>query len=102
MKEFEGIDIILDLYHRTIKRQRVVDDILQGILIDILAKEGTCHIIRNLLEGHLVDILEEHLRQYLDFFWHIKTAVFCQAFYDGLLQVGDGGFSVSTIVIHHY
>ena len=102
MKELEGVDIILDLHHRTIERQRVINDILQGIEVDILAKERTRHIVGYLLKGHLVDVVEEHLWQYLDFFGHIKTTVFCQAFYDGLIQVGDRGFSVSTIIFHNY
>ena len=61
MEEFEGVDIILDIHDRTVERQCVVDNILQGIRIHILTKEGIGNRVGNLLERHLVDIVEESL-----------------------------------------
>ena len=100
MEEFQTVDIILDLDHRTIEGESVVNNVLKGIEVDVLTKESTGHIIGNLLERHILDVVEEHLRQYLDFFRHVKTAVFCQTFHNGLLEVSDRGFSVSAVIIH--
>ena len=100
MKEFEGVDVVLDIDHRTIERQRVVDDILQGIRIHILAKESIGHRVGNLLERHLVDVVEEFLGQLVDTLWHIKSTIFCETFHNGLVQVSDRGLFIRTIVLH--
>ena len=101
MEEFQRIDIILDFHDRTVEGERVVDDVLQGIKIDILAKESTGHIVGYLLERHLVDVVEEHLWQCFNLFWHIKATILCQAFYHCFVQVGDRSVPVSTVIIHN-
>ena len=100
VEEFEGIDVVLDLHDGTVEGERVVDDVLQGVEIHVFAEEGTCHVVGNLLERHLLDVVEEDLRQLLDFLWHIEATVFCQALDDGFLQVGNGRFSVGTVILH--
>ena len=62
VKEFQTIDIILDLDHRTIEGESVVYDILKGIKVDVFTKECASHIVGNLLERHVLNVVEEHLR----------------------------------------
>ena len=69
VEEFQRIDIVLDLLDRTVERECVIDDVLEGIEVYILSEEGTGHVVGDLLERHLVDVVEENLRQYLDLFW---------------------------------
>ena len=62
--------------------------------IHVLAKEGVSHLVGNLLEGVLLDVVEELLWQLLDDFWHIEATVFCQTFNYRLVKVGDGCFLI--------
>ena len=50
VEEFEGVDVILDIHDRTVERQRIVYNILEGIRVYILAKEGVGNCVGNLLE----------------------------------------------------
>ena len=102
MEEFERIDILLDFHHRAIKRERVIDDIFQGIEVHILSEEGTGYVVGDVLERHVLNVVEEGLRQFLDFLWHVETAVLCQSFYHRLVQVGNRSVSVGAVVLHNY
>ena len=62
VKEFQTIYIILNLDYRTVEGKGVVDDILKGVKVDVVAKESTGHIVGNLLERHVLDVVEENLR----------------------------------------
>ena len=100
VEKFQRVDVILDFHDRTVEGERVVDNLLQGIRLDILAEESIGDSIGNLLEGHLVDVVEEILRQLFDLLWHIETAVFCQSLDDGFMKVGNGSISVGTVIFH--
>ena len=100
MEEFEGVDIFLDLDHRTGELQGVVNQVLQTVEVHIVAKEGTGHIEGDVLELHLRHVGEELLRQFVDNLRHIESAVFRQAFYHGLAKICHRGFSIGAIVFH--
>ena len=100
MKEFQRVDVVFDFHDRTVEGERVVDNLLQGICLDIFAEESIGDGIGNLLKGHLVDVVEEILRQLFDLLWHIETAIFCQSLDDGFMKVGNGSISVGTVIFH--
>ena len=100
MEEFERVDAVCHLHHRAVEGECVVDNLLQGIGLYVLAEEGIGNGIGNLLKGHLVYVVEERFRQWLDALWHVETSVFGQSLDDGLMKVGDGSITVGTIVFH--
>ena len=100
MEQLQGVDVILDLYHRAVELQGVVDQVLKGVQVYVFAKEGTGHIVGNILEAHLRHVVDECLRQAVNLFGHIEPAVFGQSFYDGLLKVGHGGLTVCAVIVH--
>ena len=100
VEQFEGIDIVLDLHHRTVERQGVVDDLLERLGIDVLAKEGVSYRIGYLLECLGLDGVEKLLRQLLDALWHIQTSVFCQTLDHCLVQIGYRSLTIRAIILH--
>ena len=100
VEELQGIDVVLYLDDRAVEGQRVEDQVLQRIFIDILAKEVAGHVIGNVLERHALHVVEECLGQFVYFFRHIETAVFCQSFHYGLLQIGQWCFTVCAVIFH--
>ena len=100
MKQFQRVDIIFDFYYGTIERQRVVHDILQRILVHILSEEVAGYVIGYVLELHVLNVVEESLRQFLYTLWHVETTILGQSFHHCFLQVCDGSFPVCAIVIH--
>ena len=102
MEQFEGIDVVLHFYHGAVELQGVIDQVLKGIEIDIVAEEGAGYIIGNVLKAHLRHVVDEGFRQLVDFFGHIESAVFGQSFDDGLAQIGLGGLMIGAVVFHFF
>ena len=100
VEELERVDVVGDGYDGAVEAERVVDDVLQGVEVDVVAEEGACHVVGDVAERHLVNVVEEGLRQVLDFLRHVESAVLCQTFDHRLAEVGDGGFPVGAIVLH--
>ena len=100
VEQLQCIDVVLDFHHRTVERQCVINDFLEGIRFDILAKEGVGNGIGNLLECLGLYGVKEILRQLLDTFGHIESAIFCKSLDYCFLQVGDGRIPIGTIIFH--
>ena len=100
VEQLKGVDAVCYLRYGAVERQRVENDVLQGILVNILAKEGAGHVVGNVLELHVLNVVEEDLRQLLDFLRHIESAVFSQSFHHGLFERGYWGFSIRAVVFH--
>ena len=101
MKQFEGIDVSLYLNDRTVERQGVIHDVVEGIRIHIFAKECAGYGVGNLLKTHFLDIIEEFLRQFVDTLWHIESAIFCETFHHCFMQISYGSIPVRAIIIHN-
>lgn len=100
MEKLQGIDVIFDLYYRCVEGQCVVNDVLQGCFVYIIAKESLGNLESNLLERLLVDRVEETLRQLLDHLGHIKPTVGCKTLFYSLAERCFGGFMIGTVIFH--
>ena len=100
VEEFQRVDIVLHLDDRTVERQRVVHQFFQRVEVDVLAEEGAGHVVGDVAERHVLNVVEESLRQGVDTLGHVETAVFSQSLYHRFLQVSLGGLSVGAIVLH--
>ena len=101
MKQFERIDVVLHLSHRTVERQGVIHDIVESIRIHIFAKERAGYGVGNLLKTHLFDMVEELFGQFVDTLRHIESAILCETFHNCFLQISDGSIPVRAIIFHN-
>ena len=62
MEEFEGIDVVLNLHDGTVEGEGVIDNAAQVVSGDILAEEGICHAVGDLLEGEVGHLCPECVR----------------------------------------
>ena len=102
MEQLKGIDVVLDVDHRTIELQCVVNYIVQSIRVYIFAKESAGYGVGYLLETHLLDVVEKLLWQLVDTLGHIQSAIFCQSLNYCFVQIGNRGLIIRTIVLHTY
>ena len=100
VEEFERVYILFDFLYWAVERQGVVDDALEVVCLDVFAEEGICHLVCYLLKRELVDVLKKILRQFLDMFGHIETAVGSKSFYYCLVQRGEGCCMVGAVIFH--
>ena len=100
MEQLKCIDVVLDVDHRTIELQCVVNYIVQSIRIYIFAKESAGYGVGYLLETHLLDVVEKLLWQLVDTLGHIQSAIFCQSLNYCFVQIGNRGLIIRTIVLH--
>ena len=101
MEELEGIDVILDLHGGHIEGERVIDDLLQRVLLDILTEETLGDLKGDLLKTHVLDMLEERLRKRLDHFRYVKAAVGGETFHYCLVEGSQRGFLIGTVIFHN-
>ena len=94
MEQFQGIDIVRHGNYGAVECQRVINNLLQGISLHILAEECISDGVGYFLKRHLLDVVKEFLWQSLDFLGHIESLILCQALYDCLLQCRNGGLFV--------
>ena len=61
VEKFECIDMVFELYDRTIKRQRVVDDSFQSLCINIFSKKcfsnSKCYLLKRQLFDMVIKLL---------------------------------------------
>ena len=100
MEQLERIDIVLDLHNGAVERQGVEYQVLQGIIVYIVAEKRGGHVIGNVLELHRGHILEESLRKLVNLLGHVEPSIFGQSFNDGLTKVGHGGLVVGAVILH--
>ena len=100
MEKLQRVDIVFHLHYRTVEWQRVVHQVLQGVEVDVLAEEGARYVVGDVLESHVLNVVEERFRKLVDALGHVETAVFGKSLDDGLLKVGYRGFSVGAVILH--
>ena len=100
MEKLQRIDVVGYPLNGTIERKRVVDNALQAFGIHILAEEGVGHLVRQFLERHLVDVVEELVGQLPDLLGHIETAVLGQSLHYRLLERSHRCLFIGAVVYH--
>ena len=100
MEELQRVDVVLDANDGAVEAERVVDQVLQTVEVDVVAKEGAGHVVGYILESHRGHIVDERLGQVVNLLGHVESAVFGQAFHHGLAQVGLWGLMVGAVVLH--
>ncbi len=91
---------IADMHKRNVEAHGVADYLPQCVFLNIFAEEGFCHADCNLLQRHVLYIVEELLRQLLYLVWHEQTTVCGKSLDDSLFECDIGCVVVGT-VIHH-
>ena len=61
VEQFEAVDVIVDVYHRSLERQRVFYDLIQGTGIDVFTKECLCHSAGDFVERLVLHIADRIL-----------------------------------------
>ena len=100
MEQFQSINVIFHIHHRTVECQGVVHNFMQGIRIYILAKESAGYGVGNLLKTHFLDVVEKLLGQLVDTLGHIQSAILSQSLNYCFVQVGNRSLAVGAIVLH--
>ena len=100
VEQLQRINLVSHLDYRAIKRQRVIHQVLQGITVHVVAEEVAGHVVGNILELHVLDVVKERLWQFVYFLWHVESSVFCQSFYYRLFQVGYGRLPIGAVILH--
>ena len=92
----------IDFHDGAVELQGVVNEVLQGIGIDIFAEEGFGYVESDVAELHGWHIVEEGLGQCVDALGHVEPAVFGKTLDNGFFKRCQGGFSVSAVVLHEF
>ena len=71
VEQFQRVDIFCHFHHRTVEWQGVIDNVLQGVFVHIFSEEIAGYVIGNILELHILDVVEEGLGQFLDALRHV-------------------------------
>ena len=100
VKEFERIDIVLDLDCGYVKAEGVVDYLAQALGFNVFAEEAVCYVVGYLLQAEVLDVVKKILWEGLYFLGHIKSLVLCKSVDHGLLQCGKGCLAVSAVIFH--
>ena len=98
--ELEAVDRLVDLDERDVELEGVINDVLEVVGRDVLTEEALGNLEGDLLQGHVLDIVEERLWEWVDTLWHIETLVRSQTFDDSLGEGYLGGDAVGAVVFH--
>ncbi len=80
MKKLQGIDGICHLNNRTVKLQRVINNLFQAVKLHIFTKITFCHFKSDLLKGMLLNGFKKRSRKFFNPCGHKQSVVGCKSF----------------------
>ena len=98
MKQFEGIDVVLDFHYGRVELKRVIDNGTEVGRRHVFAKECVGNAISHFLKSQVLNCVEEVSRQVLNDFRHKQAAVWSEALDNCLAQCGAIGRIIGRIV----
>ncbi|OPZ48034.1 MAG: hypothetical protein BWY95_01095 [Bacteroidetes bacterium ADurb.BinA104] len=100
MEQLQRVDIIIDLNHRSLERQGVINYPLKVIGSDIVTEQRLCRCKRHLLKCHTVNAGKKGFVHHLQTLRHIETAIRRQSAHYGLTKSDFGRVMVCAVVFH--
>lgn len=101
VEQLQTVDVGLHLHDGTVEGQRVIHNLFQRFRLYIFAEESLCHVVSNLLERELVDVVKKLLWQTVNALRHVKATVGCQSAHHCFVQRCQRGFMVGAVIFHN-